>query len=219
MRCECGREFKIKQHYDMHKPYCKGPRYCQNPECKKLLSHHQKKFCSSVCSAKITTKGRTHTIETKNKISKSLGGNGGIKQKFCLNCSKPIPSINKYCNNYCQHQYNYKRSVEDWLNNPDKYTSPKGFMKKWLIEQKGEECHRCGWKKVNKRTNKVPLELHHRDGKWRNNNPKNLDLVCPNCHSLTPTYRYGNKGNGRTYQREYYKGKTTKKDISPSPSG
>ena len=151
MRCNCGREFKTKQHYDMHKPHCKGPRYCQNPECKKLLTHWQKKFCSATCSAKITTKGRIHTLESRNKISISLGGSGKIEDvivSYCINCSSPIPPRNKYCNNYCQHQYNYKKSVEDWLKHPDKHTSPKGFMKKWLIEQKGEECHRCGWKKM-----------------------------------------------------------------------
>lgn len=217
-RCNCGREFKIDQHYDMHKPYCKGPKYCQNIECKKLLNHYQQKFCSAACSAKVTVKGRRHTIETREKISKTLGGKGNIKQStsiqnYCLNCLKPIIYQNKYCNIYCQHEYKYKKSVEDWLKNPKKYTSPKGFMKKWLIENGGEKCHRCGWNQKNKYTKKIPLEMHHEDGKWRNNSPENLDLVCPNCHSLTSTYRYGNKGHGRKAQREYYKGKTTKKDV------
>lgn len=30
-----------------------------------------------------------------------------------------------------------------------------------------------------------------------NNKEENLLLLCPNCHSLTSTYKGANKGNGR----------------------
>jgi len=30
-----------------------------------------------------------------------------------------------------------------------------------------------------------------------NNNPSNLELLCPNCHSQTATYKSKNEGNGR----------------------
>ena len=35
------------------------------------------------------------------------------------------------------------------------------------------------------------------DGHSENNSLPNLKLLCPNCHSLTPTYGFLNKGNGR----------------------
>jgi hypothetical protein len=41
------------------------------------------------------------------------------------------------------------------------------------------------------------VEVEHIDGDWQNNNPENLILLCPNCHSLTPTYRGLNRGRGR----------------------
>ena len=31
----------------------------------------------------------------------------------------------------------------------------------------------------------------------------NLDLICPNCHSLTATYKGANKGNGRKDREKY----------------
>jgi Zn finger protein HypA/HybF involved in hydrogenase expression len=36
---------------------------------------------------------------------------------------------------------------------------------------------------------KIPLELDHIDGCRENNSLGNLRLLCPNCHSRTPTYR------------------------------
>ena len=42
------------------------------------------------------------------------------------------------------------------------------------------------WKKLSPyfRLINIPLELHHMDGDNENNNLKNLQLLCPNCHSL-----------------------------------
>lgn len=45
-------------------------------------------------------------------------------------------------------------------------------------------------------TGTLPLEVEHIDGDATNNSEENLTLLCPNCHSLTRTYRGANKGNG-----------------------
>lgn len=34
----------------------------------------------------------------------------------------------------------------------------------------------------------IPLELHHKDGDRKKNELDNLQLLCPNCHSLTDNY-------------------------------
>ncbi|MBL1118879.1 HNH endonuclease [Streptomyces sp. 110] len=51
-----------------------------------------------------------------------------------------------------------------------------------------ERCVLCGtgprW-----RGGRLPLEVDHIDGDWRNNRPTNLRLLCPNCHSATDSYR------------------------------
>ena len=39
--------------------------------------------------------------------------------------------------------------------------------------------------------------MEHIDGNSENNNIENLELLCPNCHSLTPTFGALNKGKGR----------------------
>lgn len=55
----------------------------------------------------------------------------------------------------------------------------------------------CGWNEVHTITGKVPIQMEHIDGNSTNNRLENLKLLCPNCHSLTPTYGALNKGSGR----------------------
>lgn len=40
--------------------------------------------------------------------------------------------------------------------------------------------------------------------KWTKIDINNLILLCPNCHSLTPTYKALNKGNGRHNRMKRY---------------
>lgn len=70
-------------------------------------------------------------------------------------------------------------------------------LRKYLLEKYDFKCSRCGWSEVNPYSGNVPLEVEHIDGDFRNNDEDNLTILCPNCHSLTPTYRNLNRGNGR----------------------
>ena len=52
-------------------------------------------------------------------------------------------------------------------------------------------CECCGlssWLNV-----EIPLELHHINGNNTDNRLENLQLLCPNCHALTDSYRGKNK--------------------------
>jgi predicted HNH restriction endonuclease len=74
----------------------------------------------------------------------------------------------------------------------------------YLIGKYGAKCKLCGWDKINPVTGKCPIELEHIDGDSTNNKLENLCLLCPNCHSLTPTYKALNRGNGRHKRRMRY---------------
>ena len=63
------------------------------------------------------------------------------------------------------------------------------------------------WSKTNPYTGNIPLEIDHIDGNYKNNNEDNLILLCPNCHSLTETYKGANLNHGRNNRHKYYQRK------------
>lgn len=70
-------------------------------------------------------------------------------------------------------------------------------IKKYLFRKYNNKCARCGWGETNVYTERIPLEVEHIDGNYKNNKEENLILLCPNCHSLTSTYKGANLNNGR----------------------
>lgn len=62
--------------------------------------------------------------------------------------------------------------------------------KKVFLEQ-GEKCNKCGL--TDWLGNPITFELEHIDGNRHNNLRENLEVLCPNCHSQTETWRGRNK--------------------------
>lgn len=126
--------------------------------------------------------------------------------KTCKNCGQPISSKKTYCNNTCQQNFQYKKYIEEWkqglqtgLRGKDQFSK---YIKRYIFEKFDYKCAKCGWSEVNPYTNTIPLEIDHIDGHFDNMSEDNLVLLCPNCHSLTPTYKGANAGNGRTSRRK-----------------
>lgn len=124
----------------------------------------------------------------------------------CLYCGTSLKERwqKKFCSNHCQANYQYKIFIEDWLagNRVVVTKNISRHIKRFMIERDGEKCSVCGWKKKHPITLRVPLEVDHVDGNADNNVNSNLQLLCPNCHSLTLLYRNLNKGNGRSWRNK-----------------
>ncbi len=126
----------------------------------------------------------------------------------CLNCGKELSDKrNKYCDNKCQMEFQHNQWVERWKRGEETGITGKyqisHHLKRYLRDKYQNKCTRCGWHEINPYTNEVPLEVEHIDGNYLNNSEENLDLLCPNCHSLTATYKGANRGNGRKERSKY----------------
>ena len=60
----------------------------------------------------------------------------------------------------------------------------KKLIREGIKEHKCESCNLTEWL-----GNKIPLELDHINGINNDHRLENLRLLCPNCHTLTPTYK------------------------------
>ena len=167
-----------------------------------------RKFCSSSCSTIFNNKKRPATIN--EKISKTLKNE--IKKIFsnCIVCDKKTKKIDSlYCSNNCHMEHRYITYIDKWKKNEVDgnrgYDGVSKYIRRYLFEKHDNKCTKCGWSVKNEFTGNIPLEIEHIDGNSKNNKEENLTLLCPNCHSLTKTYKGANRGHGRHNRRERYK--------------
>lgn len=182
----------------------------------------RKQFCNSSCAAKYNNCGRVMSVETRNKISRKMTkpetlfaieteqkSKNNIKDvivNHCLYCGKEIDYKRTYCSNKCCTSHMRLKVIERWKSGEydgisGEYSLSKS-IRAYLLEKHEYKCEICGWGDVNPYTGTIPLEIHHKDGDYTNNKEENLQVLCPNCHSLTETHKSHNK-NGRKGRKKY----------------
>jgi len=165
--------------------YEQHPRCCI--VCENAISYQQFKngnrFCGSVCAAKYNN----------NRLGTGLLNDHEIKYGHVGNLDE-------------RRRQSIKRLIDAWMEDPSIASNANGDLKKIFREHvlliAGHQCSQCGWGKRNQTTGRVPLHVDHIDGDWTNNIVSNLRVLCPNCHSLTPTYGSLNRGKGRRSARQ-----------------
>lgn len=222
-KSESGKLGNLKRSINLRKKYKENPKLCIF--CGIPLSfeeRYSKKFCGHSCAAKYNN--AILNIKKEGTILQSISIDDinthrkiGFKRKFvnvCLNCGSKCR--NKYCSVKCQKIFNRSLKLKLWKSgklekleiiNTNGQLKP--LFRSYIMDKYNEKCIKCGWNEKNPTTKKCPLEVDHIDGNSNNNLEENLTLLCPNCHSLTPTYKSLNKGKGRNQRmKRYYDGKT-----------
>lgn len=126
---------------------------------------------------------------------------------LCANCGQKILNKRKFCSLKCQKEFQYNNYILKWkqgeINGIRGEYQISMYIKTYLFKKYNNKCARCGWGEKNKYTNTIPLEVEHIDGNYKNNKEENLILLCPNCHSLTATYKGANLNHGRKSRKKY----------------
>jgi hypothetical protein len=174
--------------------YLETPNLCKQCSCKLPFEKRSNKFCSHSCSASFNNKGvRRHGYE--NIL------------EFCLHCNTKLTTQKKFCDIDCKNDYYHQQFLLQWKcgnhNGLRGEYNLSAHIRRYIFEKYDSKCCQCGWDEKHPSDGKIPLDIDHIDGD-NNNNEDNLRLLCPNCHSLTLTYKSRNK-NGRKQRKKYYK--------------
>lgn len=181
---------------------------------KDLEGKWQKRFCSKSCAATYNNSIKSNKKNVNRVVSKPLchKTNESLCEiiSFCKFCgNKLLNRQTDFCSNICRdknREKEYFQYIEKWKNGLEDGTySDYGIdkrVRKYLFDKFNNKCQKCGWGEVNIFTNRIPLQIHHIDGDCTNNVEDNLQLLCPNCHSLTNNFGSRNKDSKRIYRKQ-----------------
>lgn len=168
-----ARQTQIEQKTIRVGNYDKNPNLCKS--CNIPLSYNKKRntYCSHSCAA---TFNNSKYPKRKEEF-----------QNSCIICDN-LTHNKYYCSRSCRKRHTLEKFVNGLIH--DRKT-----LKHILIEKYNNICQICNLTHWNKCI--ISLEIDHIDGDAGNNQPENIRLICPNCHSTTSTWKGRNRGNGR----------------------
>jgi hypothetical protein len=150
-------------------------------------------FCSRIC------KDKAQSIDGLPNIKPSFYGQAIKRTYHCCICNVKTTG-SKYCTIH-RKNLQYENYIAKWqqgeISGNTKSGGISNHIRRFLHEKYRAQCSQCGWSKKHPITKKIPLQVNHINGDSTDSKEINLELICPNCHALTPTYGILNKGNGR----------------------
>jgi hypothetical protein len=177
---------KIVEEYD------KNPKRCKT--CDTVIPYPKRNndYCDHSCAARNNNRG----------VKRNNGKPWPIR--ICVECDERCKKGRKFCPS-CIEKNRHIRMVTDWSEVKNNRQA-----RKLLLKENGHRCEKCRndiWQGV-----PIPLEVEHKDGDSDNWNRDNIELICPNCHALTATYKAKNRHKGSSRQvkrmKRYAEGKT-----------
>lgn len=150
-----------------------------------LNKGYPRTYCSLGCA-----NSRRHSEQTKRKVSKSAKDTWNKTSDEGKQVKLKALAKGK--------ETNKKRELERIQQSSTEELGHSSRKKKVFLEQ-CEKCRKCGIKDWQDKL--LTFELEHINGDKNNNKRENLEVLCPNCHAQTVTWRGRNNRNRSTRVR------------------
>lgn len=143
------------------------------------------RFCSSICARGFSTKNKREEIN--QRVSEKLKGrqsaSGGCPFKKGFDKRRKIFTIEDRKKAKNKKSENLQRKI-----NFGKFEDfSEAIKRRIILEEQNNSCLWCGISDWNGKP--ISFELDHINGNNKDNSKLNLRILCPNCHSQTPTFR------------------------------
>ena len=182
-----------------------GQKFGKLTALKKVPSRNKKTYW--LCECECGTQKEIQTSHLTSGFIKSCGCLCLIETKtrekfeYCLHCGNKLGRHQyKFCSKECFYEYKKSENIRLWQEGELSGVKGKGtsdFIRNYMLKKANYKCEKCGWGEKNPYSSLIPLELHHKDGDYTNNQEDNLEILCPNCHSLTENYKSLNPNSTR----------------------
>lgn len=156
---------------------------CENCNNVHDCSYGSGRFCSVKCARGYSTKAKRVEIneQVSNKMKGTLVGGKPFEKGF--------DERRKILTSDDRDKAVLAKSIkrEELYSTLTFENLPHAEQRRVVLKEQGDVCGHCGiseWLGL-----PITLELHHIDGDNSNNVRENLSFLCPNCHSLTDSWR------------------------------
>lgn len=174
-------------------------RICVREECSSdftvKIPSDKKKYCSRSCAA---------TVNNKSHPKRTVEG-------VCKMCESPIPNSRTYCDDHMSKQFSLHAIIDgirytpeealelwkdgSWVGGSERKLS--AVVRRYILSKFNYSCSVCGFDEKHPTDGGHIVEIDHINGVGSDHREVNLTVLCPNHHTMTPTFRGRNRGNGR----------------------
>lgn len=143
------------------------------------------RFCSEKCARGFSTKLKR--AEINEKVSVSLAGRAATSVVIQSEETKNKRKRSWTDENRAKAAEIRRRQAQEIFENTPFEKMGKSQKKRYVLKEQNGKCDSCGLSEWMGKP--MIFELDHIDGDHSNNHRSNFRCLCPNCHSMTDTWR------------------------------
>lgn len=168
---------------------------------------HNSLFCSDTCRDVFWVKYLADREVLDKEARSRARARRASKNKECPYCTTMIQETSTTCKTH-RWTTNAKsadaQKILEWLSGewsgqygPKTAHVVSPVVRRYLYAQCDYSCTKCGFSARHPDDDSPILQINHIDGDATNHSKGNLEVLCPNCHAMTPNFGRRNKNSTR----------------------